>query len=54
MTSIKECANLSREDTKKEIILRRELVATMVGSLYPQIVMDEIRHLESLYNSSKM
>lgn len=35
------------KDLKNEIQTRYEMISTMVGSLYPSIVSDEIRQIES-------
>jgi len=52
MRRIHECSNLSIDELKIEIELRKTLINQMVGSLYPSILADEIELLyQMIYNA---
>lgn len=48
MVSPDQFDNLTAEEIDKEIEIRRELVRNMVGTLYPDIVADEMMRLRRI------
>lgn len=54
MRDVDECWLQTLEVLEEEIQLRKVLIQSMVGSLYPYIVVDEIAKLAEILNERKI
>jgi hypothetical protein len=57
MRSVKDCLGLKDDEIQKQIEMRRDLIKTMVGTLYPGIVQEEIAvlwHFKGLNTLERM
>lgn len=48
MISVNKCSELSNDEINEQINKRYELINSMCGDLYPQILRDEIEQLKKI------
>ena len=52
-TPLVNCGNMTEDEIKEQVGLRKHLISTMVGTMYPQMVSREIEELENMITKLK-